>query len=116
MTDFAIPLTAIMTAVPLLIGGFTAWRIIKTQVALHEQQIDTLKKQVTTVETKVEATMARVEQIREKSASELNEFRLQVAREYATTNAIREMEERLVSAIERLGDRFDKYVDRQTSA
>lgn len=42
----------------------------------------------------------------------LARFREHVAREYTSKEAIREMEARLVSAIDRLGERFDKYIDK----
>lgn len=41
----------------------------------------------------------------------LSDYKLQVAKEYATTNAIKEVEDRIVQAIDRLGDRLDKFVD-----
>jgi len=41
------------------------------------------------------------------------EFKLQVAREYATNNAIREVEQRVVDAINRLGDRFENFFENQ---
>lgn len=39
-------------------------------------------------------------------------FREKVARDYVSRDALRELEERLVNAIERLGDRFDRYFDK----
>jgi hypothetical protein len=44
-------------------------------------------------------------------AASLSDFKLQVTREYVTQGAIREVELRLVAAIDRLGDRLDKWVD-----
>lgn len=41
----------------------------------------------------------------------LSDYKLQVAKEYATTTAIKEVEDRIVQAIDRLGDRLDKFVD-----
>jgi hypothetical protein len=38
----------------------------------------------------------------------LADFKLEVAKEYATTSAIEQVEERVVAAINRLGDRLDK--------
>ena len=45
----------------------------------------------------------------------LAEYKLQVAREYATTQAIQQVEERVVQAIERLGDRLDKFLDARST-
>jgi hypothetical protein len=58
----------------------------------------------------------RAEEIRAKSAHELAEFKLAVAQNYATHDAIKEIEGRIVEAISRLGDRFDKYLDRSPAA
>lgn len=38
-------------------------------------------------------------------------FELRVAKEYATNSAIKEVEDRIVGAIDRLGDRLDKFID-----
>jgi hypothetical protein len=46
----------------------------------------------------------------------LAEFKLEVARNYATNAAIREVENRIVAAIERLGDRLDKFSDNHNRA
>jgi basic membrane lipoprotein Med (substrate-binding protein (PBP1-ABC) superfamily) len=43
----------------------------------------------------------------------LADYKLQVAKEYATTSAIKEVEERVVQAIDRLGDRLDKFLDQR---
>lgn len=42
---------------------------------------------------------------------ELAAYKLVVAKEYATANSIREVEDRIVGAIDRLGDRLDKFID-----
>lgn len=44
----------------------------------------------------------------EKASTDLAEFKEQVAREYVTGTAIERVEQRLVTAIERLGDRLDR--------
>jgi hypothetical protein len=41
----------------------------------------------------------------------IGDFKLEVARNYATNAAIKEVEDRIVQAIDRLGDRLDKFVD-----
>jgi len=50
----------------------------------------------------------RVESIRAKGAQELSDFKLEVAKNYATNIAIQAVEERIVVAIDKLGDRLDK--------
>lgn len=42
---------------------------------------------------------------------DLAEYKLQVAKEYATTSAIKEFEVRIMSALDRLGDRFENFID-----
>lgn len=49
---------------------------------------------------------------REKLRDDLNSFRVEVAQRYVTSEAMKVIEERLISAIERLGDRLDKVVTR----
>ena len=46
----------------------------------------------------------------------VGEFKLEVARNYATNAAIKEVEDRIVQAIDRLGDRLDKFVDQRNRA
>jgi hypothetical protein len=45
------------------------------------------------------------------TAHVIAEFKLEVARNYATNNSIREVEQRVVDAIDRLGDRLDKFLE-----
>lgn len=47
----------------------------------------------------------------ESIGAELARFREQVAREYVSHEALRQLEDRLVGAIERLGDRMDKLFE-----
>lgn len=46
-----------------------------------------------------------------KTAAELAEFRLKAAETYATNAAIKDVEEKVVGAIERLGDRLDRFLE-----
>lgn len=54
------------------------------------------------------AALAAVDIVR----ADLAAFKTEVAKDYASNTMITQMEERLVTAIERLGDRLDKWVDR----
>jgi hypothetical protein len=47
----------------------------------------------------------------DKAAADLAEFKEKVARDYVTGTAIERLEERLVDAINRLGDRLDRAFD-----
>jgi len=42
----------------------------------------------------------------------LDDFRVEVARTYVTDRSMREIEERISAAIERLGDRLDRLFER----
>lgn len=46
---------------------------------------------------------------------DLHEFKLEAAKTYATAATIKEVEERVVSAITRLGDRLDRAFERKRS-
>jgi len=64
-----------------------------------------------TIHRRISAVERRAEEIRSRGAHELAEFKLTVAAKYATHEAIKEVEGRIVGAIDRIGDRFDKYLD-----
>ncbi|MEP9397930.1 hypothetical protein [Mesorhizobium sp. KR2-14] len=64
------------------------------------------------IHRRISTVERRVEEVRSKGAHELAEFKLAVAEKYATHEALKEIEERIVGAISRLGDRLDKIVDR----
>lgn len=49
---------------------------------------------------------------REKLTEDLGNFKLTVAKEYVTVAGLREIEDRMVAAIERLGDRLDRIFER----
>jgi hypothetical protein len=65
--------------------------------------------------TKAESTAKTAEAAAAKAAEverEFHKFQLEVATKYATTSAIAEVEQRVVDAINRLGDRLDKFLTR----
>ena len=66
---------------------------------------------LTKAEGAVEASK-RAEALADKVTADLADFRAHVAREYVTSSAIQRIEERLVQAIERLGDRLDRAFER----
>lgn len=47
---------------------------------------------------------------------DLAAFKLTAAEKYATNAAIKEVEDRIVGAIDRLGDRLDKFIDNRNRA
>ena len=52
---------------------------------------------------------------REKLTEDVAAFKLTVAKEYVTVAGLREIEDRMVAAIERLGDRLDRIFERNHS-
>lgn len=67
-------------------------------------------------EDKIEALRQLVEKNRAEAAKNLDAFKLDAAKEYATTTMIEQVEERVVAAINRLGDRLDRVLDRPSPA
>ncbi len=43
---------------------------------------------------------------------ELTEYKVEVAEKYVSAQSMREMEDRLINSIERLGDRLDRVFDK----
>lgn len=73
-----------------------------------------LSKDITKAEGKAEAAYiaaAAVEQEAKRVAISLAEFKEKVARDYVSHEALRQMEDRLVGAIDRLADRMDKLFE-----
>src|SRR5690349_63140 len=48
------------------------------------------------------------------AAAVLADFKLEVARNYATNATMREVEGRIVTEIHRLGERFEKFIDNRS--
>lgn len=93
-------------------SGAITWEALGAVIALLITGGSALGGVWWSIHRRIGATEKRVEEVRAKAAHELAEYKLTVAREYATSGAIKEVEERVVEAINRLGDRFDKYFDR----
>lgn len=91
----AITWTSLAAMLPVLGAGAALWWKLN-------RQIDDLK-------SKNAAQFAA-------TAAVIADFKLEVARNYATNSSIREVEERVVQAIERLGDRLDKFLDNRPRA
>ncbi len=80
------------------------WYRLHTQITTHrEYAIKDLAK----LEQAIGVQVAALHMV-------VSEFKLEVARNYATNAAIREVESRIVAAIDRLGDRFDKFSEHRT--
>ncbi len=110
--DPTITLGNLITVAVLVAGVISAWFVLRGEVATTKVTITDLKESHDALAKSYAALLKRVEEIRAKGAHELADYKLEVAREYATTQAIKEVEERLIGAINRLVERFDKYFDR----
>lgn len=64
------------------------------------------------LQTAITALRLRVEEVRSKSAHELAEFKIKAAESFASTSTIKEVEERVIEAVNRLADRLDRILER----
>lgn len=110
--DTTVTLGNLLTILALIVGALGAWFLLRGDVSATKAATADLKGQLEALSRSHTDLQARVETVRAKGAHELSEYKLLVAREYATSEAINQVEERVVEAINRLGDRFDKYFDR----
>ncbi|QKV18702.1 hypothetical protein [Oricola thermophila] len=99
--DLTVNLTAIITIAVMAAGGIAAWVTVRNRVRTHSETLAVHAE-------KVEALGKRIEQVRAKSAHELSEFKLEVARNYATVQSVANVEERIAAALEKLDDRLEK--------
>ncbi|TIL36234.1 hypothetical protein [Mesorhizobium sp.] len=117
--DWTINLTGFITIAMLLAGGVVAWVTLRWRVTALENSLPDAKKAIeidrnaaalngAAVNASLKIMQERIEDIRAKSAHELAEFKLEVAKNYAGYAALRDMEARLVKAIDELGERLEK--------
>ena len=111
--DWTVNITGLLTMIGLATGGIVAWVTTINRVAAHDKALADTAVQIGALMASLKLMQDRTEDIRAKSAQELAEFKLEVAKSYATNAAIQQVEERVVSAIEKLGERFDRAMDAQ---
>lgn len=111
--DFTINIGTMVTLIVGFGAGIAAWVTALHRIAGHDSKLSENAVSLATAHEAHKHLAERVETIRAKSAQELADFKLEVAKNYATNAAIKEVEERIVVAIDRLGDRLDKIIDRQ---
>ena len=58
------------------------------------------------------ALYKRIEGVKDTLTAALNEFKVEVAREHPTAKALQASEERLTSAINKLTERIDRWLER----
>jgi hypothetical protein len=108
--DFTINIGTIVTLVIGFGAGVAAWVTALYRIGGHDTKMTELTGALGIAQASHGNLAERVETIRAKSAQELADFKLEVAKNYATNAAIMQVEERIVVAIDRLGDRFDKII------
>lgn len=109
--DFTVNVATIVMLVGGYGAGVAAWVTALNRIAANTKTIGEMKLAMAALEAAYKMLKDRVEDVRAKGAHELSEFKLEVAKSYATNTAIKEVEDRVVAAIERLGDRLDKLID-----
>jgi hypothetical protein len=107
--DTTVTLGNLLTIGALIVGAISAWFFLRGDVTAAKSGMADLRGRYADLFASYEVLSRRVEEVRAKSAHELAEYKLTVAHDYATNGAIKEVEERVVEAINRLGDRFDMY-------
>lgn len=106
--DFTINIGTIVTLVIGFGAGVAAWVTALYRIGGHDTKLSEFAVALATALEAHKSLVERVETIRSKSAQELSDFKLEVAKNYATNKAIEAVEERIVVAIDKLGDRLDK--------
>lgn len=117
--DWTINITHVLTVAFAIAGGIVAWVTLRWRVAALETATTRNEKAIeagnnttalanAAMQGSLKIIQDRIEDIRGKSAHELAEFKLEVAKNYAGYAALRDMEARLVKAIDELGERLEK--------
>lgn len=120
--DMTVGIPSLITIVVLAGSGIGAWYVMRAKGQENTKAIEKLEedmgKQLTTLAAavalanlKVEKATEKAEEVRGRTAHELAEYKLAAAERFATNASIRQVEERIVQSIDRLGDRLDKWLD-----
>lgn len=117
--DWTINISHVMTIAGAIAGGIVAWVTLRWRVAALEAanarfekaleaQHNTIAMSSAALQGSLKIIQDRIEDVRAKGAHELAEHKLDVAKHYAGYTALRDMEARLVKAIDELGERLEK--------
>ncbi|MFK0688003.1 hypothetical protein ACFX5Q_07330 [Mesorhizobium sp. IMUNJ 23033] len=117
--DWTINISHVVILAGMLASGIVAWVTLRWRVTALESGLPEQKRMIeaahnaatmssVAVNGSLKILQERIEDIRAKSAHELAEFKLVVAKDYAGYAALRDMEARLVKAIDELGERLEK--------
>ncbi|MBZ9856767.1 hypothetical protein LB566_23525 [Mesorhizobium sp. CA13] len=124
--DWTINLSHLLTIAFAIAGGIAAWITLRWRVAAlevantrHEKALEAqhnaTNMAIAAMQGSLKIIQDRIEDVRSKSAHELAEFKLDVAKHYAGYAALRDMEARLVKAIDELGERLEKLSEDRIS-
>lgn len=95
-----------------LVAGYAVWRY---KVSAIEEDLEEFREatniKIVAIDAAVRLQHDRAEEIRAKCAKELADFRIEVAKDYAGHVALRDMEGRMMRALEGLGVRIDKLTE-----
>jgi len=105
--------TGVVLAFTAVVGLIVSLVTIVARQAVANTRNEQSARAARAVADEAKLASANAATVAAQTAKELAEFRERVAQNYASRDAIRELESKLVAAIERLGDRFDKYVDKE---
>lgn len=118
--DWTINFSVIIAFAVLVGGAISAYAVWRHKVGALEESFKAYKAATDIRLAAVDAALKfhhdRAEEIRSKCSTELSDFRIEVAKDYAGHVALREMESRVMRAIEGLGQRIDKLTDARRDA
>ncbi len=87
------------------------WFNFGTRLSKAESEASSAARAATTANAVIKAETDRLNERLILLGTSFSHYREQVAKEYISRDVAREMEDRLTMAIERLGDRFDKFFE-----
>lgn len=90
MSDITLPLVVALSLATILASAATAWGVVKYRVSRNDKELALLKAELV------------IERDR------LSAFMLEATQRFVTTETLDKMEMRVLSAIDRLGDRLDR--------
>lgn len=114
--DWTVNIANIIAVAIIVGGGIAAWVTLRNRVDGHAQKLTDTGIAISAQQATHKMLSGRVEDIRAKSAHELAEFKIEVAKEYATNQTVHKVKDDVVEAISRLGDRLDRIIEGQGKA
>lgn len=107
--DFMSP-AFLLTALTSIVTLAGSWFVVRYKVGDLIKSKNATSIKLDEMHKTIELNAKRTEEIRSKSAHELGDFKLQVAKEYSTNDAVHHMEERVIEEIKSLREVFLKAV------